>query len=162
MNAAAVLIRRLSGEAEARFCADFMVASEPWVTLGLSFEAALSRLLNPAREVWVAILEEQIVGVMILDLAGVLNGYIQILAVPPQSRGRGVGAQMITWAEERIFRQSPNAFLCVSSFNSRAQKFYERLGFQRVGEFPDFLTVGHAEILLRKTRGPWLTFKSSN
>lgn len=66
---------------------------------------------------------------------------------------------MIAWAEERIFRQSPNVFLCVSSFNERAQRFYGRLGYERVGELPDFLTVGHAEIILRKTRGAWLEFK---
>ena len=98
-------------------------------------------------------------GVVILDLAGTLNGYIQILAVHPGLAGAGVGAQMIAWAEERIFRQSPNVFLCVSSFNERAQKFYQRLGYQRVGELSDFLTAGHAEILLRKTRGPWLGFQ---
>jgi hypothetical protein len=27
-----------------------------------------------------------------------------------------------------------------------------------VGELPDFLVKGHSEILLRKTRGPLLTF----
>jgi len=58
------------------------------------------------------------------------------------------------FAEERILRQSPNVFLCVSSFNHRAQTFYERLGYQRVGELPDFLVQGQAEILMRKTRGP--------
>lgn len=155
----ALTIRPLCGDMEARFCAGFMVASEPWVTLGLTLEQAMARLTNTAREIFVATIGEQIVGVMIFDLTGMLNGYIQILAVHPDWRGRGVGAQMITWAEERIFRQSPNVFLCVSSFNTRAQKFYQRLGYRRVGELPDFLTAGHAEILLRKTRGPWLRFK---
>jgi ribosomal protein S18 acetylase RimI-like enzyme len=105
------------------------------------------------------VVEAKIVGVVILDLSGVLNGYIQILAIHPDWRGRGIGAQMIAWAEARIFSQSPNVFLCVSSFNERAQRFYARLGYQRVGALPDFLTVGHAEIILRKTRGPWLGFK---
>jgi ribosomal protein S18 acetylase RimI-like enzyme len=65
---------------------------------------------------------------------------------------------MMRFAEERIFRQSPNVFLCVSSFNRRAQKFYERLGYACVGELTDFLVPGHSEILLRKTRGPLLAF----
>jgi ribosomal-protein-alanine N-acetyltransferase len=106
----------------------------------------------------VATVAEALIGVMVFDLTGVLNGYLQILAVHPEWRGRGVGAQMLAWAEERIFRQSPNVFLCVSSFNERAQEFYQRRGYQRVGALPDFLTAGLAEILLRKTRGAWLAF----
>ncbi len=159
MSQPAIVIRPVTERQEAEFCARFMAASEPWLTLGLTFEQALTRLTNPAREVLIAKVEAQIVGVMILDLGGVLNGYIQILAVHPHWRGQGVGARMIAWAEERILRQSPNVFLCVSSFNERAQRFYARLGYERVGELPDFLTVGHAEIILRKTRGPWLAFK---
>jgi len=58
------------------------------------------------------------------------------------------------FAEERILRQSPNVFLCVSSFNHRAKTFYKLLGYQRVGELPDFLVQGQVEILMRKTRGP--------
>ena len=88
-----------------------------------------------------------------------LNGYIQLIAVHPEWRGRGLGTQMIEFAEQRIFRQSPNIFLCVSSFNARAQKFYMRLGYQRVGELPDFLVQGVSELLLCKSRGPLLEFK---
>ena len=137
-----------------------MVASDPWVTLGLTFEEALQRLTDPAREVLLATVKDQIVGVLILHLAGPLNGYVQTVVVHPDWRCRGIGTQMMAWAEERIFRQSPNVFLCVSSFNQRAQKLYERLGYQRVGELPDFLVQGFSEILMRKTCGPLLGFKS--
>ena len=152
-------MRLLAGEVEARFCAGFMVASEPWVTLGLTVEQALQRLTDPTREVHVAIVEERVVGVLILFLAGPLNGYIQTIAVHPDWRCRGIGTRMVEWAEERIFRQSPNVFLCVSSFNTHARELYERLGFQRVGELPDFVKVGFSEILMRKTRRPLLGFK---
>lgn len=158
MKPTVVSIRPLTGEAEARYCAEFLAASDPWLTLGLTAEQALARLTNPAREVYVATVAEEVIGVMVFDLTGVLNGYIQILGVQPEWRGRGVGTQMLRWAEERIFRQSPNVFLCVSSFNGRAQEFYHRHSYQRVGALPDFLTAGLAEILLRKTRGPWLPF----
>lgn len=159
MSEMPITFRLLAGESEARFCADFIAASDPWVTLGMSSAQMLPKLTNPAREVWVATSGEKIAGVMILDLAGLLAGYIQILAVHPDFRCRGIGTEMMLWAEEKIFRQSPNVFLCVSSFNIHAQKLYERLGFQKVGEFPDFLVEGHSEILMRKTRGPLLEFK---
>jgi [ribosomal protein S18]-alanine N-acetyltransferase len=151
-------MRPLQNAGEARFCADFIAASEPWCTLGLTCERIFKSLTDLSFEVHVATVENQIAGVLVMHLAGVLNGYIQNIATHPGWRGRGLGRQMMNFAEARIFRQSPNVFLCVSSFNHRAQNFYERLGYQRVGEFPDFLVTGHAEILMRKTRGPRLAF----
>jgi ribosomal protein S18 acetylase RimI-like enzyme len=58
------------------------------------------------------------------------------------------------FAEKRVFRDSPNIFLCVSSFNEGARRLYERLGYTPVGELEDYLVAGHAEILMRKTIGP--------
>ena len=153
-----LVIRPLQNDTEARFCADFMAASEPWLTLGVSHEIIFQKLIDSSREVQIATLDQQIVGALILHLAGPLNGYIQTIATHPDWRGCGLGTQMMHFAEERIFRQSPNVFLCVSSFNERAQNFYEQLGYERVGALPDFLVKGHSEILLRKTRGPLLTF----
>lgn len=152
-------MRRLRDESEARFCAAFVVASDPWLTLGLTFDQALQRLTDPTREIHVATVKDQIVGVLILFLQGTFKGYLQTIAVHPDWRCRGIGTRMIAWAEERIFCESPNVFLCVSSFNSQAQRLYERLGYQRVGELPDFVVAGFSEILMRKTRGPLLEFK---
>ena len=153
-----LVIRPLRDAAEARFCAGFMAASEPWLTLGVTAEQAFQRLTDPAREVHAAWMEDKIVGALILHLSGPLNGYIQTIAVHPDWRGRGLGRQMMAFAEERIYRQSPNVFLCVSAFNLRALKFYESLGYRRAGELPDYLAKGFSEILMRKTKGPLLGF----
>lgn len=155
MEGVTFVIRPLQSATEAGFCADFMAASDPWLTLGIAREAIVSRLTDPTREVWVAAAPDgTITGVLVLFLDGPLHGYIQTLAVPPAGQGQGVGRQLMAFAEERIFRRSPNVFLCVSSFNHAAQAFYARLGYQRVGELSDFLVAGFSEILLRKTRGP--------
>jgi len=69
----------------------------------------------------------------------------------PQPR---LGRQLIAFAEERIFRESPNVFLCVSSFNSDARRLYERLGYELIGELRDYLVRGSSELLMRKTIGP--------
>jgi ribosomal protein S18 acetylase RimI-like enzyme len=147
-------IRPLRDEREAEFCADFLVTSEPWVTLGLTFDMAMQRLTDSNREVYVVMVSEQIVGVLILSLEGTFKGYIQTIGVHPDWRCRGIGTKMIKWAEQRIFRQSPNVFLCVSSFNLHAQNLYDRLGYRRVGELTDFVVKGHSEFLMRKSRGP--------
>jgi [ribosomal protein S18]-alanine N-acetyltransferase len=154
----APVIRPLGNAAEAEFCARFMAASEPWRTLGITAEPLFQKLTDPAREVHVATVDDQIVGVLILQLAGPLNGYLQTIATHPGWRGRGLGTRLMQFAEARIFRQSPNVFLCVSDFNHRAQAFYKRLGYQRVGELTDFLAPGRSEILMRKTNGPLLGF----
>jgi ribosomal protein S18 acetylase RimI-like enzyme len=75
-------------------------------------------------------------------------------------RNCGLGSALVKRAEDRIFTESPNVFMCVSSFNSGARRLYERLGYAAVGPLRDFLVAGHDEILLRKTRGTWLDFRN--
>ena len=136
-----------------------MVNSEPWITLRLPIRGALAVLSDPAREVYAAHDVNGVTGFTVLDMRGLVAGYIQILCVRPDCRGQGLGSTLIQWAEERIFRDSPNAFICVSSFNIDARRLYERRGFQTVGVLRDFIIKGHDEILLRKTRGPWADFR---
>jgi ribosomal protein S18 acetylase RimI-like enzyme len=81
------------------------------------------------------------------------------VGVVPKRRGQGLGTRLVHFAEERILREAPNVFLCVSSFNTRAQKFYRRLGYERIGELRDFIVPGHAEILMRKTVAPLTEFR---
>jgi ribosomal protein S18 acetylase RimI-like enzyme len=133
-----------------------MAASEPWITLHRDYRGALRLLRDPSREVYVARQHDQVVGFIILLLQSPLKGYIQTVGVMPRQRGRGIGSRLVRFAEERIFRESPNVFLCVSSFNTRAQEFYRRLGYDVIGRIEDFVVAGHAEILLRKTTGPWI------
>ena len=65
-----------------------------------------------------------------------------------------MGTALVAFAEERIFREHRNVFICVSDFNPGARRLYERLGYRLVGELTDYIVAGHSELLLRKTRGP--------
>lgn len=154
----ALRIRPLAGAAEAETCARLMAASEPWLTLGRSYEASLRVVRDPTREVYVADDAGAVAGFVVLCLTGAFVGYVQTVCVAPDQRGRGLGTRLVAFAEERIFRVSPNVFLCVSSFNPEARRLYERLGYACVGELTDYLVRGHSELLLRKTRGPWSEF----
>lgn len=131
-----------------------MSESEPWKTLGRDYDASVTTLSDPLKEVYVAVQGENIAGFVILNMQGAFVGYIQTLCVAPKLRGQGTGSILLRFAEERIFRDSPNIFMCVSSFNKNAQRLYERLGYQVVGELADYIVAGHSEILLRKTIGP--------
>lgn len=136
-----------------------MSASEPWISLGVRYDAALSRTSDSGKERYVARLGGRLAGFLILDMNGAFPGYIQIVCVAADLRGRSIGTRLVRFAEERIFRDSANAFLCVSVSNPGARRLYERLGFSEVGELPDYLARGHTEVLMRKTLGPIFEFR---
>jgi ribosomal protein S18 acetylase RimI-like enzyme len=158
MSEAAGTIRRLAGVAELAICAKMMAESEPWLTLQRSLESSIRTLQDPDKEVYVLEDDDEILGFVVVDLRGPFSGYLQTVCVRSGERGQGHGARLIAYAEERIFRDSPNVFMCVSSFNPDARRLYERLGYTVVGELSDYIVHGHGEILLRKTRGPWSAF----
>jgi [ribosomal protein S18]-alanine N-acetyltransferase len=152
-------IRRLAGDAELTACARMMAESEPWITLGRSFEASMRNLRDPGKEIYVGEEEGRILGFVVIDLRGPFPGYIQTVCVRADARGQGHGARLIAWAETRIFQESPNVFMCVSTFNPDARRLYEQLGYSVVGRLSEYLVRGHGEVLLRKSRGPWSEFR---
>ena len=156
-----VVIRPMLNPEEAHACCQMLVSSEPWITLPTSYDLCLKAQLDPTRESYVALVNETIAGFITVNLGGPLRGYIQVICVAPGHRNHGIGRKLIALAEERIFRESPNVFLCTSSFNTAAQRFYARLGYERVGEFKDYVVQGHSEFLLRKTLGPVRDFRPS-
>ena len=154
-------VERLADAAGIAECARMMAESEPWLTLGLDVEIAKRALADPAREQFAVRDANGVAGFVVLDMRGLLAGYIQVLCVRPDCRGRGLGSTLVRWAEARIFRESPNAFICASSFNLGARRLYERLGFEPVGVLRELIVPGHDEVLLRKTRGPWKEFRTA-
>jgi len=50
-------------------------------------------------------------------------------------------------------------FLCVSAFNTRAQRFYARMGYEPIGVWRDYVIAGEDEILMRKPTGPLRTLQ---
>lgn len=159
MNEQDVTIRPLSGLEEAQWCARLMANSEPWLTLQRDYQAALSIFTDPDSEQYIALIGSEAVGFVVIVMKGTFTGYIKSVAVAPAFRSRGLGRQLLTFAEKRIFRESPNAFLCVSSFNQEAKQLYEKLGYDVIGLLPDYVVSGHGEYLMRKSMAPITDFK---
>jgi [ribosomal protein S18]-alanine N-acetyltransferase len=159
MTAVPIEIRPLASDEEAQACARLMAGSEPWVTLGRDYGSSLAILRDSSKERYVAREWKDLVGFLILNMGGALAGYIQTVCVAQEKRGQGIGARLMAFAEDRIFRDSPNVFLCVSSFNTGARRLYDRLGYRVVGELADYLVVGHSETLMRKTIGSLSDFR---
>ena len=158
-----IVIERMGGEPEARVCARMMVESEPWITLRRGFDDAFKLTADPAKEVYVARAGGELAGNIVVNMEGPFAGYIQALVVAPEWRRRGIGGAIaaICGAAGFFGKASRMYFLCVSGFNSRAQQFYARLGYERIGELKDYVIAGESEFLMRKSVGPKDEFKKS-
>ena len=155
-------INRMDSIGQAKTCAGMMAESEPWITLGRGYDESLTILTDPSREVYLAMDRDEIAGFVVLEMEGAFTGYVKSIGVSPPYRGGGVGTRLMSFVEERVFRERPNVFLCVSDFNVGARRFYERLGYEAVGELRDYIIKGYSEILLRKTVGPLAEFEAES
>jgi ribosomal protein S18 acetylase RimI-like enzyme len=153
------IVRLQQRKSGAETCANMMANSEPWITLRRDYDASLKNLTDPSKEVYLALVGDEIVGFTVLNMQGAFVGYIQSVCVAPQWRNKGIGSHLMDFLEKRIFSETPNAFICVSSFNRGVQRLYERRGYEVIGELKDFIVPGHSEILLRKTIAPLTDFK---
>jgi ribosomal protein S18 acetylase RimI-like enzyme len=134
------------------WAARLMATSEPWIRLRRGYEACLAVVQpQPDTEVFVAREGGAPVGLVVLRPRGVAGSpYLASIAVDPGARGRGVGSALLAFVEERYRPTYRHLFLCVSSFNERARRLYERQGFRAVGEFPDYVIDGASETLMHK------------
>lgn len=154
-------IRQARSSRDLEQSAAIMAGTDPWITLGFGYDVLLRSLERPTTEVRVAALGDEVVGIGAILMDGALTGYIGSLAVECAWRGKGVGSDLLRHAEAFILRSRPNVFLCVSSFNEGAQRFYARQGYERIGEIRDYIVRGHSEYILRKTLGPWSEYVAS-
>jgi ribosomal-protein-alanine N-acetyltransferase len=154
-----LIIRPAKGEKDIELSAAMMAASDPWITLGMTYEQCLPAFEGPCKEVYIAEYEHEIAGFVIIQTGGTFKGYIQTLCVAEAYRGKGLGTKILQFCEERILQMSPNIFICVSSFNKGAIKLYDAFGFVLVGELPNFVKQGFTELLMRKTAGAMLGYK---
>src|SRR5438309_9979978 len=99
----AIIVRRMERDVEAEACARIMAASEPWITLGRSYDASLEILRDASREVYIAACldTEEVIGFVIVNMRGAFVGYVQTVAVHEDRRGRGLGRRLIAFAGRR-------------------------------------------------------------
>ena len=133
------------------WAASLMTGSDPWIRLGTTREQCLKACRHPEHMLYVAHDEEQPMGLIILHPHGLAGSpYIKSVCVSEKARNRGVGAALVEFAEKLFKKDSKHIFLCVSSFNKRAQLFYQRMDYEQVGEFKDYIIPGESELLMHK------------
>lgn len=132
-------------------CATIMSSTDPWIKLDYYYEKCLKAIQEPLKEIYVVRKDSQIIAFTVIVIAGAFKGYVQTLCVARDFRNLGFGTILLKHVEERIFKEFPNVFICVSSFNDRAHKLYNSLGYEDIGLLKDYVIQGHSEYLLRKT-----------
>lgn len=138
---------------EREWAAALMARSEPWVTLGRTLASSRTVFADPDNLVFIARTGSPC-GFVILQRHGIAGApYLRSLAVSETMRGAGIGTRLIRFAED-YFHDARFLFLCVSSFNPRAQALYARLGYTVIGELEDFVVAGASEWLMSKRLRP--------
>ncbi len=134
-------------------CSEIVAASDPWKRLGerLDFTSLISDDRSNLKA-YVCVVDKKTVGFIVFAPAPVFarGGYLRAIGVSPSMHRLGIGAKLLTYAEKTTSLMSPNFYLCVSSFNRRAQAFYKKQGYTRVGKIPDLLVRGSSEYIYWK------------
>jgi [ribosomal protein S18]-alanine N-acetyltransferase len=134
-----------------QWAAELMASTDPWVTLGRTLEQCNMVTLDTTNHVFIAWKENERAGMIILQDKGVAGSpYIKSIAIDATYRNRGIGKLLLQFAEDHYLSSSRHLFLCVSSFNTSAQKFYKLNGWETIGEFKDYVLEGFSEILMYK------------
>jgi ribosomal protein S18 acetylase RimI-like enzyme len=94
---------------------------------------------------------EEEAGVISLRSPWLKGPYLELLAIFPMFQGRGIGTKLLHWMEqEAVHNGARNLWVCASTFNTAALRFYERYGFAQVAALPGLVDDNSDEILLRK------------
>jgi GNAT superfamily N-acetyltransferase len=155
-------ITRATAE-KARAQASWIVAQEPWLTLGYR-AAPLGRWLARRAglgQVRVAVESGAVIAIIVTQPDVLLGHFIALLAVAPAAAGRGVGRALVEDAGQRAAGGGKDPgkngvrWLYTSSDreNRAAAAFYRKLGFVPVGRLPDLVRAGRLEILWRRRLG---------
>lgn len=74
--------------------------------------------------------------------------FIELLAVPEQGRGQGIGSKLMQMAEE-FAREKDCVGIWLDTFSFQAPEFYRKVGYSECGEILDY-PLGHKRHFFQK------------
>ena len=102
---------------------------------------------------YVALIGEECVGFTYIIPKGAFHGfpYLHIIAIKEEYRGMGVGKALLDFSERIASETADKLFLVAADYNPGAKRFYERNGYQQVGDIPNLYRSGITEYLMAKS-----------
>lgn len=126
---------------------------EPWKTLKTDRSRMEKYFIQNPQGVCrrVVVVNSDVAGMVCVKQEWLVGPYLEFLGLLPDFHGLGIGRTIMNWLEEEAAKsKARNLFLCVSSFNTNAVKFYTSLGFVECGKLEELIIDNHDEILMRK------------
>lgn len=122
------------------------------------WDRTLASLARGERLLILALEDRAVVGAVQLELADKQNARhraeVQKLAVLPSHRGARIGKALMSAVEDEARRLNRTLLILDTREGGFAERFYERLGWQRSGRIPDFMRDErgrpHAAIIFHK------------
>ncbi len=98
-----------------------------------------------------AVVDDRMVGFIAGDIRHSENmAWVATVGVLPEYRGRGIGTALMKACEEQL--GIPTIRLSVRLSNEGAVRLYQRLGYQRVGIWPNYYLDGEDAVVMEKQR----------
>ena len=106
-----------------------------------------------------AFIGEECVGFTYIIPKGAFHSfpYLHIIAVKEEYRNKGIGKALLDYSEKIAYEMADRFFLVVGDYNPDAKdynpdakRFYERNGYQQVGEIPNLYRPRVTEYLMAK------------
>ncbi len=143
-------------------CKRLVLEHEPWKSLEYT-EEDINSIVSSAKNANIiqAVSDGEVAGFAIFSFGVLLGSYLRLIVVDDEYRARGVGKLLMDEFERQTFIRYPNAYLCVSDFNTGAIKFYEHIGYKIIGNLQALVVEGKGELLMRKTKGAWRSFQKN-
>jgi GNAT superfamily N-acetyltransferase len=130
-----------------------IAAIAPWSAMNYKAEALARFLAAPdsCASRYLIEVEGAEAGAMSVRFPWLKGPYLELLALLPPFQRRGLGASLVAWFErEALKRGARNLWVCASSFNDGALRFYGRHGFKPAATLQGLVADGYDEVLLRK------------
>jgi len=151
----ALVLRPMTAE-NAKKLARTLSAMPPWSVIGYPADRLADWLQGeqPALKKFEVLARDELAGVIVIQDPFLHGPYLKLIAILPEFQGRSFGLRLLRWMESEARRsEARQLWLCVSTFNTRAQAFYERYGFQAVAMLDKLASDGSDELLMRKRLG---------
>jgi len=108
---------------------------EPWSVMHYPADRLAAFLASPDGGVarYVVSLNGKDAGAVSVRNPWLKGPYLELLALLPEAQNQGIGSSILAWLEGAALQHGArNLWVCASSFNARALRFYERHGFIEV------------------------------